>query len=134
MEHETFWGVGVQGGLATGMGLGVRFAINRFAFEVNGGYLAIEQPLWSIGGEVQFTFATAETYRVYALGGISSNYVGDADTNSLEAPGRFGLGVAFEWFFAPTVSLAAELPFTVFIEPEPTVLPLPQVQFMFYFQ
>ena len=134
LEKQDFFGLGFQVGLTTGTGVSLRYSMmNRFALEVNGGYVSVNGPVWSLGAELQFLLNSTSDSRLYALAGLSTNYVSSSDTNKLDAPTRIGIGVGYEFFVGDRISLAAELPITVFIESEPVVLPIPQVQFMYYF-
>ena len=135
LRDENFFAIGLQAGIATGSGIAFRFSsASRFAGEIIFGYVAIRNPVWSIGGEFQYLLSNSSSYRFYALGGISTNYVGKDGVNSLTAPARIGIGVGYEWFFNQNISLGAEVPITIFLESPTIVLPIPQLQMMFYFQ
>jgi hypothetical protein len=134
LDKQNLFGIGFQVGLATGTGVSLRYSMkNRFVLEVSGGYIAVNGPVWSFGGELQFLLNNTDISRLYALVGVSTNYVSSADTNKLDAPSRVGIGVGYEHFISNRLSLAAELPITIFIETDPLVLPLPQFQLIYYF-
>jgi hypothetical protein len=135
LRDENFFALGLQAGLATGSGIAFRYTTpSRFAGEITIGYIAIEKTAWSIGGELQYLLSNSSKYRFYALGGLSANYVGENGENTLNAPVRIGLGVGYEWFFNEHISLGAEVPITIFLDNPAIVLPIPQLQLMFYFQ
>ena len=135
LDDENFFGVGLQVGLATGSGVTVRYSLaNRFVFEVNGIYLAINDPLWTVGFEGQYRLNTTTNSSLYALAGAGFYHAAKGDTNKLDAPIRIGIGVGYEWFISRNFSLALELPITIFIQDEIAVLPLPQLQVIYYFK
>ncbi|MBC8124831.1 MAG: hypothetical protein H7X70_03775 [Candidatus Kapabacteria bacterium] len=135
LRDENFFAIGLQAGVATGSGLAFRFSsASRFAGEIVMGYVAIRNPVWSFGGELQYLLSNSSSYRFYALGGMSVNYVDKDGTNSLTAPARIGIGVGYEWFVSENISLGAELPITIFLKSPTEVFPTPQLHMMFYFQ
>ena len=135
LDQQDFFGVGLQIGLATGSGVSVQYSMsNRFALEINGGYLAVQDPVWSVGFEAQFLLNNTSRSRFYALAGMSVNSVSAADTNKLDAPTRIGIGVGYGYFVSKHLCLAVELPLTIFLETDPLVLPLPQFQMLYYFK
>ena len=135
LRDENFFAIGLQAGIATGSGLAFRFSsASRFAGEIIMGYVAIRNPVWSFGGELQYLLSNSSSYRFYAIGGMSVNYVRKEGVNSLTAPVRIGIGVGYEWFVSENISLGAELPITIFLESPTEVYPTPQLQMMFYFQ
>lgn len=137
MQHEQYWAVGLQAGITTGMGLSVRTVFpNRFAIEAQGGYLSVSDGVWSAGVEAQFQLDYAFDHRLYALAGAGAFFDGDSSsTNTLEQPTRLGIGIGYEYFVGRKSVLGLEVPITFFIGggKKMQVLPLPQLQFMYYF-
>lgn len=138
MDQFNFWAVGLQGGLATGSGLSVRTTMmNRFAFEATGFVWSTGNIWWNLGLEAQYLLDQAFDHRFYALGGVGYYFhANDLKDNTLSAPFRIGVGIGYEWFFSPKACLAAEVPITFFPNDggKMTILPLPQLQLMFYFR
>jgi hypothetical protein len=137
MQQEQFWAVGLQAGITTGMGLSVRTVFpNRFAVEAQGGYLSVSDGVWSAGIEGQFQLDYAYDHRLYALAGFGAFFDGDtASKNTLKQPTRLGIGIGYEYFMGQKTVLGFEVPITFFIGggEKVQVLPIPQLQFMYYF-
>lgn len=137
MQTEQYWAVGLQAGITTGMGISLRTVLpNRFAFEAQGGYLSVSDGVWSAGVEAQFQLDYAFDHRLYALAGVGAFFDGDSSsTNTLKQPTRLGVGIGYEYFMGQKTVLGFEVPVTFFIGggEKMQVLPLPQLQFMYYF-
>ncbi|GEM_PF-648234 len=130
------WGIGLNAGLLSGIGLSGRFhPQGRFCFQLTGGYLGLEdQALWSVGGEGQFDFDATVRSRFYGYLGLGLYYQDESDQkqNKLKAPFRLGIGVAYEWSISPKLIFNANMAFTFFVGSS-EVLPLPQVGLYYYF-
>lgn len=136
MTTTNFWALGLQAGITSGSGISVRYSIpSRVSVEVTGGYISISDGIWSIGAEAQFTLNASPDSRLYAM--LGSGYHADMrDTggNQLKQPFRLGIGPGYEVFISRQFAIGAELPITIFFGGENVVvLPLPQLQAMFYF-
>jgi hypothetical protein len=128
------WAVGLQAGLMSGTGLGVRFhPMGRFGGQfVGGGIKTGERTAYSFGLEGQFDFDVMDRSRFYGYlgGGFYHSKVTDGD--NIKAPWRFGLGVAYEWSISRKLIFNASGALTFFSNGE-GVLPLPQVGLWYYF-
>jgi hypothetical protein len=132
------WGVGIQAGLLSGSGLGVRYhPLGRFAGQfVAGGFTASKKFIWSFGFEGQFDFDVMKQSRFYGLAGFGVYSTGTDDSTSeakLKAPVRLGLGIGYEWAMNNKMVFYIDLMFTYFAK-ESDFLPLPQIGMFYYFR
>lgn len=137
ITKQSYFGVGAQLGLATGSGITVRHTWPMgLTIEGTAFFFSTGRPIWNFGAEAQYLLSSGEMDRFYALGGVGFYYNGGtAQQNTLTGPTRIGIGVGYEWFVSNAMSLSGELPFTAFLgSGKVSVLPLPQLQFMFYFR
>ncbi|NQW29676.1 MAG: hypothetical protein HQ472_04105 [Ignavibacteria bacterium] len=135
IKKQNQFAVGAQLGLATGSGVSVRYTMDfGLALETTMFYFSTGKPIWNIGFEAQYALSHSEIEKFYVVGGVSYYYNGGSfNQNTLNGPSRFGIGLGYEWYFLPNVSIAGELPFTFFLgDNAPTVLPLPQLQLMYH--
>jgi hypothetical protein len=148
-EQETIWGVGLQAGLLSGSGLGVRYhPAGRFGFQLVGGYITLPSGLFtteksapfSIGAEGQFDFDARGLSRFYGyigLGYYSLNKEDDEGTaedesaDDLAGPFRLGLGIAYEWPLSSKIIFNANIGFTYFSDG--AFWPAPQFGLFYYF-
>lgn len=137
---KTHFGVGLQAGLLSGMGLSVRFHPHaRYGFELSGGaFKGGDNLLASIGAEAQYDFDWKEKNRFYGFVGFGYYQNGEEDKNplsddddKLKGPVRAGFGVGYDWEFSTTLILSAELGLTWFSDGP--FLPLPQVGISYLF-
>ncbi|NOY05148.1 MAG: hypothetical protein GXO82_00700 [Chlorobi bacterium] len=130
------WGIGLNTGLLSGIGLSTRFhPRGRFCFQLTGGYLGLEdQALWAVGGEGQFDFDATVRSRFYGYLGLGLYYQDkpEESKNKLKAPFRMGIGIAYEWSISPKLIFNANVAFTYFVASS-EVLPLPQLGLYYYF-
>jgi hypothetical protein len=136
ITKQSYFGVGAQLGLASGSGISVRHSWpNGLTLEGTAFFFSTGRPIWNFGAEVQYLLSSSDKDRLYALGGVGFYYNGGtASQNTLSSPTRIGVGIGYEWFVSNQMSVSAELPFTVFLGTGTvSVLPLPQIQFMYYF-
>ncbi len=131
------WGVGLQAGLLSGYGVGVRFhPQGRWGGQIAGvAFKASDNLISSIGAEVQFDLDVMNWARfyTYAAAGYYSN---GKDDKPLKAPFRAGLGIAYEWVLSGKLIINVSLAFTYFNvhNADDDILPLPQAGFYYYFQ
>jgi len=127
------WGVGVQAGLMSGMGVAVRFhPVARFGFQfVGGAFKGSDNLLGSIGGEAQFDFDWSNRNRFYGYVGFGYYSNGKNDPDNLKAPLRAGLGVGYDWDISNTLIMNVNLGLTYFTDGN--FLPLPQIGLHYLF-
>ncbi len=145
-QNQTVWGVGLQAGLCTGMGIGVRYhPAGRFGTQLVGGPLALsDKTMYSVGAEGQFDFDARGLSRFYGYlgfgyyenGAVDDEKTTDKDEreeDKLKSPFRIGLGVAYEWPVSSKMVFNVNAAFTWFTG-DGTILPLPQVSLFYYFK
>ena len=132
-EREALWGIGLNAGLLSGMGVGIRFhPKGRFAAQIVGGGIKLSTVLYSFGAEGQFDFDFLEKSRLYGYAGLGYYSNGKSGDDKLKGPFRAGLGVAYEWIIARSMVFNVNLGFTYFSNGG--FLPLPQVGLFYYFK
>lgn len=138
-EHEDYyltkshWGVGLQAGLLSGMGISVRFHPHeRYGFEFNAGaWKGSDNLLASFGAEAQYDFDWSGRSRFYGFVGMGYYQNGKDDPDDLEGPFRAGFGAGYDWDISSAVILSVELGVTWFTDGP--ILPLPQVGISYLF-
>lgn len=136
LNYSPFFGIGAQLGFATGTGISLRYTDpRRMAGEVNFWYITLgkDKAFYSVGAEFQYQLDNSLDSRLYAVAGIG--YYGNSEANvdnTLSAPARIGAGVGYEWFISRAAALDAEMLLTFFTDK--TVLPTPQIGFVYYFR
>lgn len=136
-QTSNLWGVGGYGGLMSGIGLSCRYhPIGRVGFQLTAGAIKFDDLMYDFGLEAQFDFDSQGRTRFYGyIGGGFYNYTkqdsGKAKENRLKAPGRLGLGIAYEWAVSEKLVFNANLAFTYFTNGD--ILPLPQIGIYYYF-
>lgn len=127
------WAVGLQAGLISGSGLGVRFhPVGRFGAQLVGGGIKLgDLTTYAFGVEGQFDFDVMGRSRFYGYVGTGLYYVKDKDEKKLDGPWRLGLGVAYEWSISRKLIFNASGAITYFSDG--TVLPTPQLGLWYYF-
>jgi hypothetical protein len=139
---KDMWGVGLYGGLLSGIGLSGRYhPMGRFGLQLTAGAMKFGELAYSFGAEGQFDFDSKGRSRFYGYLGIGYYYfekkVKDAagtetKENKLAGPARLGLGVAYEWAVSPKLIFNLNAAFTYFTDG--TILPLPQAGLIYYFK
>lgn len=133
--YKPRWGVGMQAGLLSGIGLGVRFhPVSRFAAQLIGGGIKLGDRFYaSVGAEGQFDLDVMSDSRLYALLGLGYYSNGGDDDKKLKDPFRLGLGIGYEWAISSKMVFYGSLDFTYFPD-SGGFLPLPQVGIFYYFK
>jgi len=137
-KTDTYFGIGLQAGLATGSGMMFRAMIpERYAVEATIGIVTLgDYTYFSSGVEAQYRLNANNNERIFLLlgGGFYSKNKGEG--NIFDAPFRAGFGAGYEWFFGNgNAMLGAEVPLTLFFEEnELVIFPTPQISFMYYFR
>lgn len=151
-KGDTYFGIGLQAGLSTGMGISVAAAFpDRIGTELTIGYLGFgDVTLFSIGAEGQYYLDDAGNSRLYALFG-GGYYYAVTDTAQIDesgkkkqitneanggpGAGRIALGIGYEWAISKKMSLSLEIPVTLFLGAAKTnVYPFPQLAMLYYFR
>jgi opacity protein-like surface antigen len=151
-KGRTYFGVGLQAGLSTGMGITFSAAFpSRLGAEMTVGYLGFgDVTLFSIGAEGQYFLDDAGSSRLYALLG-GGYYYAITDTakiiidgkesertneaNGGPGAGRLALGLGYEWAVSEKMTISLEIPITLFIGgPKTNVYPIPQLSMLYYFR
>jgi hypothetical protein len=142
-RRNTYYAIGLNVGLVSGAGLAGRASFpNGLAAQM--AFFALSVPgdkygtHFNIGGELQYSFSSNNSGRVYSLLGLGyydTSYQDTAfgDGNAVANPFRIGLGIGYEWFTTRNFVIALSLPITYF----PTTsefFPVPQVGFFYYFK
>lgn len=136
-ETTNLWGVGGYGGLLSGIGLSCRYhPMGRVGFQLTAGAIKFSDMMYDFGLEAQFDFDSQGRTRFYGYIGGGYYYFAKEDsskqkTNRLKAPGRLGLGIAYEWAVSEKLVFNANLAFTYFTNGD--ILPLPQIGIYYYF-
>ncbi|MGB5875435.1 MAG: hypothetical protein WBH56_17065, partial [Bacteroidota bacterium] len=86
---------------------------------------------YSVGLELQFDLIRKETDRVFIAAAGGYYHSGKSGENSIEGPGRLGLGVGGELYLGAGFHGTGEILFSYFSDGN--VLPLPQIGFYYYF-
>jgi hypothetical protein len=84
-----------------------------------------------VGLELQWDLIRKETDRIFIVAAGGYYHSGKSGENSLEGPGRLGLGVGGELYLGGGFHGTGEILFSYFSDGN--VLPLPQVGFHYYF-
>ncbi|HOJ03565.1 MAG TPA: hypothetical protein PK916_06140 [Bacteroidota bacterium] len=132
-QQKERWGVGLQAGLMSGMGLAARFhPQGRFGFQLAGGaFKGSGDMVGDIGIEGQFDFDLDGRNRFYGFVGMGLYTNGKDGDDKLEGPFRAGFGLAYDWAFARTMVFSTSLGLTYFTDG--VFLPLPQVGLYYIF-
>lgn len=133
---EPLFGVGLYGSATSGAGLSFRAHLANIplSFQITGiAWKTGKTSFYDLGGEVQYDLSVTTTSRIYAVAGLGSYYYSQSDSNELDGPTRFGLGVGYETPLSNAMSVSAAIMVTVF-GPKTSVLPLPSAGFHFYFK
>ncbi|MBL7997917.1 MAG: hypothetical protein JNL32_04685 [Candidatus Kapabacteria bacterium] len=140
MNRDAYFGVGAQLGASTGGGISMRYTMpNRIGTELTFWYLTLgsDRAMYNIGAEFQYKLDNSADSRVYAIGGVG--YYGESltkdsvsNSNTLTGPFRFGVGLGYEWSISRAAMINVEGVLTIFSDK--TVLPLPQMGFVYYFR
>lgn len=136
-KTESYFGIGVQAGLATGSGIMFRAMIpERYAFEATLGIITLEgYTYFSSGIEAQYRLNTNNNERVFLLAGAGFYYKNKGEGNIFDAPFRAGFGAGYDWFLDNrNTMLGIEVPLTLFFEDKVSIFPTPQVTFTYYFR
>jgi hypothetical protein len=133
--YKPRWGVGVHGGLLSGMGLGVRFhPQSRFSAQLVGGGIKIEDDLLAtIGAEGQFDLDVMAASRLYALVGLGWYQDKRGDDEWGDNRWRIGAGIGYEWAISSKMVFLTSLNFTYFTN-DGSFWPLPQAGIFYYFK
>lgn len=157
LKGKTYFGIGLQAGLSTGMGVTFSASFpNRVGAEMTIGYLGFgDVTLFSMGAEGQYFLDDAGNSRLYALLGGGYYYavtdtamtVTDTITkkvttlpqpneaNGGPGAGRIAIGIGYEWAVSEKMTISLEIPITLFIGgPKSNVYPLPQLSMLYYFK
>lgn len=140
---QDMWGVGLYGGLLSGVGLSARYhPRGRVGLQLTAGAMKFGDLAYAFGAEGQFDFDSKGRSRFYGYLGAGYYYVerktknaatGTEKTeNKLDGPLRLGLGVAYEWAVSPKLIFNLNAAFTYFTDG--TILPLPQAGLIYYFK
>lgn len=132
--RESVFGIGLNGGLVSGIGLSFRHHLpSRFSYQIVGGIIKTDANVhYNVGTEVQFDFMYSDLTRIFAAGGAGYFYSGSSSSNDLRSPFRMGLGVGLERLFGENLAIGGEVLFTFFSDG--TILPLPQASMHYYFR
>ncbi len=137
-KEETYYGIGLQAGLATGSGVMFRAIIpERFAVEATIGVITLgDYTYFSSGLEGQFRLNPDDNNRIFLLAGGGFYSKNKGLGNSFSAPWRLGIGAGYDWLFGNhnNAMLGLEIPLTVFFDDKTTIIPTPQLSFMYYFR
>ena len=133
--YKPRWGVGLQTGLLSGIGLGVRYhPRGRFAAQFVGGGIKLKDNFnASFGLEGQFDLDVMDESRLYALLGFGFYTNGADDDSKLKDPLRIGVGVGYEWAISTKMVFYGSLNFTYYLD-SGDFWPLPQVGIFYYFK
>lgn len=131
--RENVFGLGLAVGAATGMGLSFRHHLpGSWSYQITGGIIKVDDKTsYALGGELQYDLVRAAASRFFVGGGMGYYYSGRGRGNTLEGPGRIGMGIGGELVVASGFHVSGSLLFTYFTDD--TVLPLPQFGVYYYF-
>jgi hypothetical protein len=132
--RKSIFGLGLFGGPATGLGLSFRHHLpSNVSYQIVGGVISTSSKLsYDLGIQIQYDLMRSMRTRFYAGGGIAYFYSGKSGGgNTLDGPGRLGIGIGGEFITDSEFSATLELMFTYFTDG--TILPLPQVGVHYYF-
>lgn len=133
--YKPRWGVGLQAGLLSGIGLGVRYhPVGRFAAQLVGGGIKLKDNFnASFGLEGQFDLDVMDQSRLYAMLGFGYYTNGADDSTKLVDPLRIGAGIGYEWAISTKMVFYGSLNFTYFLD-SGDFWPLPQLGIFYYFK
>ncbi len=140
LKSQMFYGVGLQAGLFSGSGILVRAHFpNRMGAQTAFGVIKLgDNTYWTVGAEFQYSFNNNVDDHFYGLIGGGYYYASTDDVeetgNELNSPARFGFGVGYEWFTSRNLTFNITLPLIFFTGDETTILPIPQLALVYYFQ
>jgi hypothetical protein len=131
--HRSVFGIGIAVGPVSGIGLSFRHHFpGRFSYQITGGIIKVDDQLhYAVGLELQWDLIRKETDRIFIVAAGGYYHSGKSGENSLEGPGRLGLGVGGELYLGGGFHGTGEILFSYFSDGN--VLPLPQVGFHYYF-
>jgi hypothetical protein len=131
--HRSVFGIGIAVGPVSGIGLSFRHHFpGRFSYQITGGIIKVDEQLhYAVGLELQWDLIRKETDRIFIVAAGGYYHSGKSGENSLEGPGRLGLGVGGELYLGGGFHGTGEILFSYFSDGN--VLPLPQVGFHYYF-
>jgi hypothetical protein len=127
------WAVGAQVGLASGIGIGVRYhSDSRFSLQgVVGGFKVGDTQAASLGMEVQFDFDVMPASRFYGIcGGSYNSYKTNPPEQLLKDRLRFGAGAGYEFSMSEKLVFTGSLIITYYTKSN-DLFPIPQIG-MFY--
>jgi hypothetical protein len=127
------WGLGIQLGTLSGLGIGVRYhPMGRFSLQLGGGALKTDENWgYNVGLEGQYDFDTFGLSRFYGLIGIGFyDHNASQDANLLNGV-RFGVGAGYEWEMSRNLIFSFALAFNYY--PHDQFFPYPHVGFYYYF-
>jgi len=133
--YKPRWGVGIHGGLLSGIGLGVRFhPDSRFSAQLVGGGIKLEEDFYAtLGAEGQFDLDVMDASRLYALLGLGWYQDGKDDDEEGDNTVRIGAGIGYEWAVSSKMVFLGSLNFTYFTKTG-VFWPLPQFGLFYYFK
>jgi hypothetical protein len=132
--HKSIFGLGLFGGPAAGLGLSFRHHLpSNVSYQIVGGVISTSAKLsYDVGVQIQYDLMRSTKTRFYTGGGFAYFYSGTSGGgNTMDGPGRVGVGIGGEFMTESEFSASLELMFTYFTDG--TILPLPQVGIHYYF-
>ena len=132
-SKSDFWAVGLQAGVLSGSGLGVRYhPRGSFAAQFVGVGIRIgDVTTYNFGAEGQFDLDNNGRSRFYTYLGTGVYSWSNEGEEKLEGQWRLGLGIAYEWSVSAKLIFGANGAITYFSDG--TILPLPQIGLFYYF-
>lgn len=130
---RNLFGLGIEGGPTTGLGLGFRHHLPApFSYQFVGGVIkATDRLYYSVGAEFEYDLSRTSAVRFYAATAFAYFFSGIGGHNEMIAPTRAGLGIGVEGLAGGGFHMKGDLLFTYFSDG--TVIPLPQIGVYYYF-